>query len=72
MTSLSKNVYIDRLDGIVNKYNNEYHTTYIDKLMIKILNLKLVILLEYQKHKIISAKVYVPKRSGESFCDQKF
>ena len=47
MTSLSKNVYIDRLDGIVNKYNNEYHTTYIDKLMIKILNLKLVILLEY-------------------------
>ena len=47
ITSLSKNAYIDRLDGIVNKYNNEYHTTYIDKLMIKILNLKLVILLEY-------------------------
>ena len=25
MTSLSKNVYIDKLDDIVNKYNNTYH-----------------------------------------------
>ena len=25
MTSLSKNVYIDKLDGIVNEYNNAYH-----------------------------------------------
>ena len=59
MTSISKNVYIDKLDDIVKKYNNNYHTsikmkpvdvkdnTYIDfkkKLMIKILNLKLVIM----------------------------
>ena len=59
MTSLSKNVYIDRLDDIVKEYNNTYHksikmkpvdvkdNTYIDfkkKLMIKILNLKLVIM----------------------------
>ena len=58
MTSVSKNVYIDKLDDIVNEYNNTYHrtikmkpvnvkdNTYIDfkkKLMIKILNLKLVI-----------------------------
>ena len=59
MTSISKNVYIDKLDDIVNEYNNTYHrtikmkpvdvkdNTYIDfkkKLMIKIQNLKLVIM----------------------------
>ena len=59
MTSVSKNVYIDKLDDIVNEYNNTYHrtikmkpvdvkdSTCIDfkkKLMIKILNLKLVIM----------------------------
>ena len=27
MTSISKNVYIDKLDGIVDEYNNTYHTT---------------------------------------------
>ena len=27
MTSISKNVYIDKLDDIVNKYNNAYHST---------------------------------------------
>ena len=27
MTSTSKNVYIDKLDDIVNKYNNTYHRT---------------------------------------------
>ena len=26
MTSISKNVYIDKLDDIVKKYNNNYHT----------------------------------------------
>ena len=58
MTSVSKNVYIDKLDDIVNEYNNTYHrtikikpvdvkdNTYIlkKKLMIKIQNLKLVIM----------------------------
>ena len=66
MTSVSKNVYIDKLDDIIDKYNDKYHSTikmkavevksntYLDcskvvkKLMIKILNLKLVIMLEYQ------------------------
>ena len=68
LTSISKNVYIEKLDDIVNKYNNTYlraikmksvdakSSTYIDslvkKLMIKILHLKLVILLEYQYIKI--------------------
>ena len=52
-------MYIDKLDDIVNEYNNTYHrtinmkpvdvkgNTYVDsikKLMIKILNLKLVIM----------------------------
>ena len=27
MTSISKNLYIDKLDHTVNKYNNTYHTT---------------------------------------------
>ena len=59
-------MYIDKLDNIVDKYNNTYqrtikmkavdvkstHTlTLVKKLMIKILNLKLVILLEYQNIK---------------------
>ena len=66
MTKISKNVYIDILDDIANKYNNTYHTkiqmkpvddkdnTYIDflkKLMIKILNLKLVIIEKFQNTK---------------------
>ena len=62
MISVSKNVYIDKLDNVVNKYNKKYHSTIkikpfdvksnaltlVKKLMIKILNLKLVALLEYQ------------------------
>ena len=54
MTTISKNVYIDKLANVVNECNNSYNRTikmkpvdvkdnkYI-KLMIKILNLKLVI-----------------------------
>ena len=59
MTLVSKNVYIDKLDDTVGKYNNTYHrkikmkpvdvkdNTYIDfkeKLIINIQNLKLVIM----------------------------
>ena len=59
MTSASKNVYIDMLDDIVNEYNNTYHRkikmksidvkdyiyilTLVKRVIIKILNLKLVI-----------------------------
>ena len=72
MTSISKNVYINKLDNIVKKYNNTYHSeikmkpvdvksnTYIDsskKLMIKIRNLKLLIMLEYQNIKLFLQKV---------------
>ena len=58
MTSISKNLYTGKLDDIVDQYNNTYHTTIkvkpidvkvihtlilVKKLIIKILNLKLVI-----------------------------
>ena len=33
MTSISKNVYIDKLDDIVNKYDNTYHRTIKMKLV---------------------------------------
>ena len=57
MTSISKNEYIDKSDDIVNEYNNTYHRTIKMKsvdvkrnctqwkcILIKILNLKLVII----------------------------
>ena len=55
---------IDKLDDIINNYNNTYHSTIemkpvetliltlVKKSIIKILSLKLVILLEYQNIKI--------------------
>ena len=60
------NFYIDKLDDIVNKYNNANHhtvktkpidvksNTYISfnkKMIVKIVNLKLMIFLEYQNMK---------------------
>ena len=27
MTSMSKNLYIDKLDDVLNKYDNTYHST---------------------------------------------
>ena len=72
MTSVLKNVYaIDKLDKIVNKYNNIYHSTikmktvdvgssiYIDfnkTITKKILNLKLVIMLGYRNTKTFLLK----------------
>ena len=63
MTSVSKNVDIDKLRDMVNKYHIAYHSTIkmkpnhvrsnniltlVKTILIKILNLKLVMLLEYQ------------------------
>ena len=63
LVAVLKNVYIDLLDDIVDKYNNKYHRTIkmkpIDikknniltlklKVMIKILNLKLLIIKNIQ------------------------
>ena len=39
--------------------------------MIKILNLKLVIMLEYQNSKIIFAKAYIPNWSEEFFVTEE-
>ena len=66
MTAFSKNVYFDVLDDIVNKYNNTVHRSikmkpidisddyYVESsedFNKKILNLKLVIMLEFQNIK---------------------
>ena len=66
MISISKNVYIGKLDDMVHKYNNTYHRTIkmrhvdvtssiyfdsIQKIIRKVLNLKLMIMLEYQNIK---------------------
>ena len=71
VTSVSKNVYIDKLDDIVNKYNNTVQSTikmtptdvkssaYIDfnkAVNNKVQNLKLVILLEYRNKKTFLQK----------------
>ena len=72
MTSISTNLYADKLDDIINKYNNTYHSTikmkpvdvksspYINsskEKMIKFTSLKLVILLEYQNIKLFLQKI---------------
>ena len=58
MTAILKNLYIDKLDNMVNRYNNAYHSTIkmkpddvksgtyisIKKIMTNILNSKLVIM----------------------------
>ena len=78
MTAISKNVYFDVLDDIVNKYNNTVHKTIKMKpiditddsypeyniLIKKILNLRLVIMLEFQNTKTFftsnwSEKVFI-------------
>ena len=71
MTPISKNVYFDVLDDIVNKYNNTVHRNikmkpadvtgdsyvkYVKDLNKKILNLKLVTTLEFQNIKTILLK----------------
>ena len=75
MTTISKNMYNDKLYEVVKKYNNKYHRTikiksdnekssmYIDfnkKIIRKVLNLELVVTLKYQNIKIFLRKVYTP------------
>ena len=86
MTSISKNVYIDKLDDIVNKYNNTYHKTskmkptdvkpsmYID--FNKENNkegptFKVGDHVRISKYKNIFAKGYIPNWSEEVFVIQK-
>ena len=84
MNSVSKNVYIYKVDDKVNKYNNTYHSiinmkpvdvkssTYFDSSKENNNNdpnLKLVILLEYQNTKTFQG--YVPNWSTEVFAIKK-
>ena len=59
MTSVSKNVYIDKLDDIVNEYNTTYHRTIkMKSMMLKIIHIlimlkKLIIKILFLKSVIV-------------------
>ena len=82
MTSISKNVYIDKLDNIVNKYNNTYHNrikmksvdvksnTYFEsskEINVKNPKFKIGDTVRISKYKNFSAKGYTPNWSEEVF-----
>ena len=86
MTAISKNVYIDKLDDIVNEYNNTYHraikmksvhakdNTLIDfgkEVNDKDPKFKIVDYVRISKYKNIFAKGYVPNCSEEVFVIKK-
>ena len=85
MTSISKNVYIDKLDDIVNKYKNTYRTikikpvdvkssTYINsgkEINNKDSKFKIDDIVRISKYKNIFAKVYTPNWSEEVFTIKK-
>ena len=86
MTSISKNMYIDKLDDIVNKYNNTYHrtikmkpvhvksNTYVNpskEINDKDPNFKIGDNVRISKYKNIFAKGYVPNWSEEVFVIKK-
>ena len=86
MTSISKNVYIDKLDDIVNEYNNTYHrtikmkpvdvkdNTYIDsnkEVNDKDPKFKVGDHVRISKYKNIFAKGYTPNWSEEVFVIKK-
>ena len=82
MTSVSKNSFVDKLDDILNKYNNTYHSTikmkpidvkssaYIDSS--KEINeedpkFKISDIVRISKYEKIFAKGYIPNFSEEVF-----
>ena len=82
MTAISKNVYIHKLDDIVNKYNNTYHrtikmkpvdvksNTYINsskEINDKDPKFKTDDIVKISKYKNIFAECYVPNWSEEIF-----
>ena len=86
MTSVSKNVYIDKLDDIVNEYNNTYHrtikmkpvdvkdNTYIDfkkEVNDKDPKFKVGDHVRISKYKSIFAKGYTPNWSEDVFVIKK-
>ena len=86
MTSVSKNVYIDKLDNIVGEYNNTYHrtikvkpvdvkdNTYIDfekEVNDKDPKFKVGDNVRISKYKTIFTKGYTPNWSEEVFAVSK-
>ena len=86
MTAMSKSVYINKVDDIVNEYNNTYHrtikmrpvdvkyNTYIDfekEVNDKDSKSKIGDLVRISKYKNIFAKVYTPNWSEEFFVINK-
>ena len=87
MTAISKNVYIDKLDDIVNECNNTYHktikmkpvdvkdNTYIDSTELcsndKDRKFKVADHVRISKYKNIFAKGYLPNWSEEGFVIKK-
>ena len=86
MTAISKNVYIDKLDDIVNEYNDTYHRAikmksvhvkdniYIDfgkEVNDKDPKFKIIDYVRISKYKNIFAKGYVPNCSEEVFVIKK-
>ena len=86
MTSISDNVYIDKLDDIVNEYNSTYHrvikmkpvdvkdNTYIDSMQCsndKDPKFKVGDHVRISKYKNIFAKGYTPNWSEEVFVIKK-
>ena len=82
MTLISENVYTDKLDDIVNKYNNTYHSTIkikpVDIKSNTYINsgkeinnedpkFKVGNIVRISKYKNIFAKGYVPKWSEKAF-----
>ena len=86
MTSVSKNVCIDKLDDIVNKYNNTYHrtikmkpvdvktSTYIDsskQINNKDPKFKIDDIVRISKYKNVFVKGYTPNWSEKVFVIKK-
>ena len=86
MTAISKNIFIDKLDDIVNEYNNTYHrtikmkpidvkdNTYIDfekEVNDKNPKFKIGDHVRISKYKNIFAKEYIPNCSEEIFVISK-
>ena len=88
MASMSKNVYIDKLNDIVNKYNNEYHSsaikmrpvdvksnTYINsskEINDKNPKFKISDIVRILKRKNIFGNIYTANWSEEDFVIKKF
>ena len=87
MTSISRNVHINKLDDIFNKYNNTNHKTVkmnsVDVKQNACINsskeindkdskLKIVDIVRTSKYKNMFAKIYIPNWSEEVFVIKKY